>query len=186
MVRLGDAQDLSSQRSARAHSATRGGACAPRTKKPHGVSTGRLLDVTWIRCGLRGGLRGGSGLLFEGLLCLRDDGGEGSGVGDREIREDLAVGLDAGGLQSLDEAGVGDSLGTDGGVDTLSPETAELPFAALAVAVFVLLRFADGVLGVTEELRAETAEALGPQDRALAARTAGGRICRSWQCVLWL
>ena len=119
---------------------------------------GGWFDVSWIRFRLCGG----GGLLFEGLLCLRYDGGEGGGVGDREIREDLAVGLDAGGLQAFDEAGVGDSLGTDGGVDTLSPETAELAFAPLTVAVFVLLRFADGVLGVTEELRAETAEALGP------------------------
>lgn len=154
----------------------------PNKKKPPGVSTERLVEVTWIRARL--GSRGS--LLFEGLLRLSDDGGEGSGIGDREIREDLTVCFDSGGFQALDEARVGDSLGTDGGVDTLCPETAELAFAALAVAVFVLLRFTDGVLGVTEELRAETAEALGPQDRALAARTAGGRIGRSWHCVLWL
>lgn len=116
---------------------------------------------------------GGFELVFEGLFGLCDDGGECGGIGDGEIGKDLAVSFDTGGFEAFDKAGVGNSFVANCGVDTLCPEAAELPFALFAVAIFVLLRFADGVLGVTEELRAETAEAFGPEQDALAARTAG-------------
>jgi len=108
------------------------------------------------------------------LLRLCNDGGEGCWIGDREIRKDLAVGFDTCSLEAFDEAGIVDSLVSDGSVDTLCPETAELSLPLLAVAIFVLLCLADCVLGVTEELRAETAEALCPQKHALAALATGG------------
>ncbi len=130
------------------------------------------------------GLRGFGVLVFQGLLCLRNDGGKRGSIGDCEIREDLAVRFDTGGFEAFDEAGVSHVLGTDSGVDTLCPETAELTLALFTVAVFVLLRFADCVLGVTEELRAETAEALCPQDRPLAAAATCWGIGGSWHCIL--
>jgi len=42
LVRLGDAEDLSSQQTARARSATREGACAPRGFLPFRISSSRI------------------------------------------------------------------------------------------------------------------------------------------------
>lgn len=110
---------------------------------------------------------------FERFLCLGDDGRKRGGIGDREVREDLAVGLNASGFETFDEARIGQSLGANGSVDPLRPQPAELAFATLPVAVFIGHRLADGVLGVTEEFRAESAETLGTQQHALATLAAG-------------
>lgn len=114
------------------------------------------------------------GLVLESLLGLRYDGGESGCICDCEIGKDLTVSFDTSGFEAFDEAGVCHSLVPDGGVDTLSPEAAELSLTLLAVTIFILLRFTDGVLGVTEELRAESAEAFCPEKRTLAACTTGG------------
>ena len=47
-----------------------------------------------------------------GQCCLgrSDDGGERGRLGDREVSEDTAVNLDAGQVQSLDEAVVGEAV----------------------------------------------------------------------------
>lgn len=118
---------------------------------------------------------GGAGCDFglEGQFCLGDDCRERCCVMDGDIGEDLAIRFDACGLETFDEARVGHSLGADGGVDTLCPEAAELALAALAVAIFVGLRLADSVLGITEEFRAESAETLGSEQHALATLAAG-------------
>jgi hypothetical protein len=113
----------------------------------------------------------------ESFLRLGNDGGEGSGVGDREIREDLTVSFDSGSFQSFDEARVGHVLIAAGSVDTLSPQTAELTFALFPISVFIRQRFTDSVLGVTEEFRAETAETLG-NVRLRRARLAGELVAR--------
>ena len=55
-----------------------------------------------------------------------------------------------------------------------------MPPALISQALVAL----DSVLGITEELRAESAEALGPKQRALAARAAGGGIGGTWHFVL--
>jgi len=49
-----------------------------------------------------------------------------------------------------------------------------------------LLRLADSVLGVAEELRAETAEALCPKKRTLAAFATCWGIGGSWHVIVWL
>ena len=116
---------------------------------------------------------GSGGLRFQGFFGLGDDGAERGGVGDREVGEDLAIRFDSGGLEAFDEARVGQSFVADGSADTLDPQGAELSLALFAVTVFVGLGLADGVLGVAEELRAETAEALGTQQDALATGAAG-------------
>ena len=59
---------------------------------------------------------------FEGFLGLRNDGGEGGGIGDREIRENLAVSFDTGGFQAFDEARVSHILVANSSVDTLGPQ----------------------------------------------------------------
>jgi hypothetical protein len=120
---------------------------------------------------------------FESLLRLSNDGGKGGGISDSEIREDLAVGFDTGSLEAFDEARVGQVFGTDGGVDTLRPETTELTLAPFPVAILIRLRLADSVLGVTEEFRAETAETLGTEQNALAARAAGRGIGGTWHLL---
>ena len=102
---------------------------------------------------------------------------------NREIREDLAVGFDAGSFQTFDEARVSHVLGANGGVDTLRPQATELAFAALAVPILIGHRLADGVLGVTEEFRAEPAETLGTKQHALAARTTGRGIGGTWHVL---
>ena len=74
-----------------------------------------------------GGLRSTFG--FEGGLDLGNDGGEGGGIVDGEIREDFAVGFNSGSFQAFDETRVGQVLVAAGSVDTLGPQTAELSFA---------------------------------------------------------
>src|SRR5690242_7211495 len=112
-------------------------------------------------------------LRFQSLLGLGDDGGERGGVLNGEIREDLAVGFDTGGLEAFDEAGVGQTFVTNGGADTSDPEAAELALPLLTVAIFVGHRLPHGVFGVTEELRAETAEAFRTLQGTLATLAAG-------------
>lgn len=137
------------------------------------------------RCGLRGGLGLGAGLRFRFKSCLGPgyDGGKRGSIGDGEICEDLAVSLDTGGFQTFDEARVGHVLRTDGSIDTLGPETTELSFTPFPVAILVGLRLADSVLGVTEEFGAETAETLGAEQDALAARPAGRGIGGTWHLL---
>ena len=125
------------------------------------------------------------GLAFKGLLGLGDDGAECGGVGDREIGEDLAIRFDTGGLEAFDEAGVGQSFVACGSADALDPQAAELAFALFAVTVFVGLGLADGVFRVTEELRAETAEALGTQQDALTTGAAGRGVGCTWHGIFW-
>ena len=85
----------------------------------------------------------GSGLdrsvdvLGQSGLGLLDDGLEGLGIGDGQLGESAAVQLDAGQVQTLDEAVVGDAFGADGGVDALDPQLAEVTLASLAVAEVV-------------------------------------------------
>ena len=101
-----------------------------------------------------------------------------------EVSEDLAIRFDTGGFDAFDEARVGQTFGAGSGIDALGPQTAELAFAFLTVAVFVLLSLADSVLGVAIELRAETAETLGAKQNALAARAACGGVGSTWHVVL--
>src|SRR4051794_26563104 len=85
--------------------------------------------------------RGGLGLWHSrrAQLGLRDldQRHEGRRVVDRQVGEDLAVDLDPGLTQTLDEAVVGDSLSAGSGVDALDPELAELALLRPAVAVAV-------------------------------------------------
>ena len=112
-------------------------------------------------------------LRCESLLRLGNDGGEGCGIGDREIREDLAVSFDSSSFQAFNETRISHVLVAAGSVNTLCPQTAELTFTLLPVPIFIRQRFSDCVLGVTEEFRAETAETLGTEQHALATLAAG-------------
>src|SRR6185295_10863314 len=69
------------------------------------------------------------------------------GIVDGKIREDLAIDLDAGRLQPVDEPRVRQAVRPDGGVDPSDPQSAELAFAVAAVAVGVEAGVADLLLG---------------------------------------
>lgn len=108
-------------------------------------------------------------LLFETGLGLSDDGRKSFGIMHGKVGKDLTIDFDAGGIEAFDEAGVGQVFSTGRSADTLDPEATELAFPLLAVAVFVFMRLANGVLGVTIELRAESAEAFRTMKDPLAA-----------------
>src|SRR6476659_5981584 len=88
----------------------------------------------------------------RGLGCLGERS-ERLRVGDREVREHLAVELDLGLAQSVHELVVGEPVLAGAGVDADDPEPAEVALARAAVAIGVgerlqhlLLRLAVGVL----------------------------------------
>ena len=110
----------------------------------------------------------GSGLdrsvdvLGQSGLGLLDDGLEGLGIGDGQLGEGAAVQLDAGQVQTLDEAVVGDAFGADGGVDALDPQLAEVTLASLAVAEVVGKGVQQLLLGLTVQAGALAAVAGSP------------------------
>ncbi|ETD31544.1 hypothetical protein W823_19630 [Williamsia sp. D3] len=71
------------------------------------------------------------------LLGDSNQTGEGVGIADGDLGEDLPVDLDTSNLQTLDEAVVGDVVGPGCGVDARDPELAELALARPAVPVRV-------------------------------------------------
>ena len=66
--------------------------------------------------------KSGLGLLDDGLESLR--------IGDGQLGESATIQLDAGKVQALDEAVVGDAFGADGSVDALDPQLAEVALAS--------------------------------------------------------
>src|SRR5664279_634640 len=82
-------------------------------------------------------------------------------VVDGEVREDLAVGLDAGRLEPLDEPVVGHVVRARAGVDPLDPQLAEVALLRLAVPVAVDQRVGDLLLGLAVQPRALSAVAGG-------------------------
>src|SRR4051795_11795117 len=65
---------------------------------------------------------------------------EGLGVADGDVREHLAVELDARQLEAVHERPVGQALLARGGVDAGDPQAAEVALAVAAVAVRVRVR----------------------------------------------
>src|SRR5205085_9915064 len=98
---------------------------------------------------------------FERLARGADERAEGGRVAHREVGEDLAVDLDLGGLQTGDEARVGDVVLTARGVDAHDPEPAELALAGPAVAVRVVAGVHDLFVGLADAPAARPAVALG-------------------------
>src|SRR5437588_7999057 len=94
----------------------------------------------------------GSGRLFcpSSILGHPYQGGEGGGIGDGEVGEHLTVHLHAGEPKPVDEAVVAHALGTCRGVDALDPQLAEVALARPSVAVGVLQRVHDLLVGRAE------------------------------------
>src|SRR3990172_348440 len=99
--------------------------------------------------------RGGSGP--QRVLGRLRELSERHGVAYRHVREDLAVDLDAGLGQAVDERGVSHPVLAGPRADPRDPQTAELPLAIAAVAVRVLPRVEQLLLGdaVSAGARAE-------------------------------
>src|SRR5215210_3982053 len=113
------------------------------------------------------------------------------GVADGDVREHLAVELDAGLLEAVHELAVAHALLAGGGVDAHDPELAKVPLLVAAVAVGVSVRLEEGLLGPLVARVRLPAEALGPLERraALLARVYRtldpAHLCNSSVTRLW-
>src|SRR5271156_2379199 len=92
------------------------------------------------------------GVVADGGLGLGDEGGESSSVVHGNVGEHLAVELDTGGLEAVDELRVADAVDLGGGVDAHDPEGTVLPLLLLAAAVGELESTLDGFLRCLVEL----------------------------------
>src|SRR5690625_7228243 len=93
-------------------------------------------------------------VLWQGVLRDLDQTGERRGVVDGELGEHAAIDLDAGRVQTLDEAVVGHAVGAGGSVDPLEAELTGVALALLAVPEGVGLRVEHLLLGLAGEARA--------------------------------
>src|SRR6478736_2373207 len=100
---------------------------------------------------------------------------EGLGVADGDVGQHLAVELDAGQLEPVDEHAVAHAVLAGGRVDADDPQAAEVALAVAAVAVGVGVGLHDRFLGPLVVGVRLSAEALGPLERgaALLARVDG-------------
>src|SRR3954451_17031799 len=108
----------------------------------------------------------------RGLAGALDESAEGLGVAHGDVGQDLAVQLDAGQLQTMDERAVGHALGARGRVDARDPQTAEVTLAVATIAVRVRVRLHHRFLRALVRGVGLPAEALGPLEdlAALLAR----------------
>src|SRR5690606_15980844 len=101
-----------------------------------------------------------SGSLELGLG-LFDDGGEGSRLVHGKIGEDLAIHLDAGLQQAMDEHAVAQAMFAGRGVDARDPQGAEIALLLAAIAIGILPGLDDGLVGRAEDLAAGVVITLG-------------------------
>ena len=127
-----------------------------------------------VRCALRG--LGGSGLGLQSGLDRFDQAGEGDFVTDREIAQDLAVELDVGGVETFDEAAIGDAVATASSVEAHDPKTAAIGLLLLARDVGVLPGMLDGFFRIAEELGFVAEIALGVFQDFLVSLFSGGSV----------
>src|SRR5687767_11524487 len=87
------------------------------------------------------------GLYGRGLPGFLGKPSERLGVADGDVREHLAVELDAGLLEAVHELAVAHALLAGGGVDADDPQAPEVALLVAAVAVRVGVRLEQGLLG---------------------------------------
>src|SRR5690606_34758092 len=79
---------------------------------------------------------------------------------DRHVGENLAVNLDPGLVQAVDEAAIGQAVFASGGIDALDPQGAKIALAIAPVARRILHRFLDGLPRNADRVLATAAKAL--------------------------
>nr|CAI0340404.1 hypothetical protein SHINE37_44273 [Rhizobiaceae bacterium] len=131
----------------------------------------------WKRRSVDGGfklvLRAGILEVFQRLLGGCDERAERCGLMDRHVGQNLAVDFDAGLVEAVDEAAIGQAVLADGSVDALDPERAEIALVDLAVAVGELLGTINRGLGGADGVLAAAVEALGCLQRLLVLGVGG-------------
>src|SRR5690606_27491339 len=111
--------------------------------------------------------------ILKRSLRLRHQSGESLRLMDGHVGQHLAVDLDAGLVQAVDEAAVGQAVLTHRSVDALDPQGAEVALAGLAVAIGVLQRLLDRLLGDADGVLATAVKALGGFQDLLVLGVAG-------------
>src|SRR5579863_8713513 len=106
-------------------------------------------------------------------LGLPDDGLERRRFGDRQIRQHLAVDLDAGLAQPRDEAAVVEAERPYRGVEALNPQRAEGPLLSLAVAKGILIGLLHCLLGDADGVLAPAVIALSGLEHFLVLGMTG-------------
>src|SRR4030095_3569050 len=91
----------------------------------------------------------------------------------RQVREDLAIDADPGLAEPVHEHAVAHAELADRRVDARDPQRAELALLGAAVAVLVLARLHDRLLGDLEHVVAAAAVTLGLRDHLLVASARG-------------
>src|SRR4029079_14587889 len=104
----------------------------------------------------RGFLDGGGRLIGERLEARR--------ILHRELGQHLAVDLDPGLVETVYKSAVGQPVLARGRVDALAPERAERALLTLAVAVLILQRLLDRLLGDADRVLAPAVIAFGSLD----------------------
>src|ERR671923_581835 len=107
-------------------------------------------------------LLGGSGRRLSGGI---GKSAEGLGVADGDVGQDLAVEVDAGELEAVDERAVAHAVLPRGGVDADDPQAAEVALAIAPVAIGVGVGLHDRLLGALVVRVRLAAEALRPLER---------------------
>ena len=97
--------------------------------------------------GRRQSLAGPASVFRQAGARLFHQGLEGLGLAHRKIGQDLAVDGDTGLRQAMHEFGIGQVMGTDGGVDTLNPQRPEIALARAPVAISILQALFDALNG---------------------------------------
>ena len=94
-------------------------------------------------------------------------------VGDGHLGQTLAVEVDGGFFESADKLGIGHIARARGGVDAGDPQSAEVAFAAAAVAVGVLVGAHDCLFGDAIDIVASPAESARAGNQRFVAAAGG-------------
>src|ERR1700733_2076711 len=132
------------------------------------------------RSAVRSGKRPPVSAHAEGGLRLLRDGAKRRGVVHRDVRQHLAVDLHAGLVEAVHDATVGKAVEARGGIDARDPQCAELALVLPPVAVGVLARLDDRLLGRAVYLAAGVVVALRLAENLLV--TPSGRHATFHSC----
>src|SRR5690606_35702588 len=105
---------------------------------------------------------------------------------DGHVRQNLAVDLDTSLVQTVDETAVGQAMLACRCVDALDPQSAEIALAGLAIAVSILQRLLDCLLGDADSILAAAVETLGCVQNFLVLGMGGNAPLNTCHCMISL